>query len=234
MKARDIHEKATVVCESGESLEALKLCDEATVLYEQENDLLGMAEIQAQRFIIFKHLYQKTGNRAYIVLALSSSQTSVEIAQLSEDTHGLCLPYMNLGEAYALDENWEQAVAAYRKAVEWFEKAPPPHHNRESVLLNIKDHLYTAEYKTGDKSALGRAENLIPELEATDEDSYNKNVWLSGAHGRIAEMIYKEDLKKALEHLQKAKEIIDSDERLVLRKMQWEKLNKLINSGTTA
>ncbi len=228
MRARDIHAKATLTCEAGESLEALKLCDEATVLYEQENDLLGMGEIQAQRFIVLKHLFQKTNSRAYLILALKSAEAGVEIAQLSKQDEALALPYQNLGEAYALLGEWEKAVDAYEKSVEWFEKAPPPLHNRPAVLLNLKDHLYTAEYKTGDKSALDRAEALIPELAATDEDSYNKNVWLSGAHGRIAEMIYKENREKALEHLQKAKEIIDSDERLVLRKGQWEKLREII------
>lgn len=238
MKARDIHSKATIACESGNSLEALQLCDQATVLYEEEKDLLGMAEIQSQKFIILKHLFQKTQSRAYLILALKSAEAGVEIAILSQQEDALALPYQNLGEAYALLEQWEKAVEAYKKGVEAFEKSPPSMHNRPAVLLNLKDHLYTAEYKTGDKSALKRAEHLIPELEATDEDSYNikdveagrynKNVWLSGAHGRIAEMIYKENREKALEHLRKAKEIIDSDERLILRKGQWEKLNDVI------
>lgn len=188
-----------------------------------------MAEIQASRFISLKHLFQKTGNRAYLILALKSAEAGVEIGQLCNNPQALCLPCMNLGEAYAQMLKWEKAVAAYKKAVEYFEKAPPPYNNRPAVLLNIKNHLYVAEYKTGDKSALERAEATIPNLEATKEDSYNKNVWLSGAHGRITEMVHKEDREKALGHLEKAKEIIDKDERLTLRKGQWEKLAKIIN-----
>lgn len=43
---------------------------------------------------------------------------------------------------------------------------------------------------------------------------------------RIAEMILTEKPEKAREHLQKTKEIIDSDQRLILRKTQWEKLSQ--------
>lgn len=41
---------------------------------------------------------------------------------------------------------------------------------------------------------------------------------------RIAEAIKNDNPEKAKEHLQKAKEIIDSDERLTLHKAQLEKL----------
>lgn len=227
-KARDIHAQAEISREKGDFLEALKLTDEATVLYQEENNLSGFAEIQASRFITLKHLFQKTGEKNYLVLAKHAALSSVEIAENSGHKEALAIPYLNLGEAYAQLEEWENAVNAYKKAVEYFEQNPPPTNNRPAVLLNIKSHLYQAEYKNGDKSALQRAEEAIAELEKQEEDSYNKNVWLSGAHMRIAEMIQEDNLEKAKEHLEKAKVIIDSDERLVLRKQQFDKLAKEI------
>ena len=41
---------------------------------------------------------------------------------------------------------------------------------------------------------------------------------------RLAEALREDDLAKAKEHLQKAKDIIAKDERLKIRKSQWEKL----------
>lgn len=228
-KARDLHAQAEIARERGDFLEALKLTDEATVAYQEEGDKSGFAEIQASRFIALKHLFQKTGDKNYLTLAKHTALSSVEIAEGSSQPEALAIPYLNLGEAQAQLEEWQEAADAYTKAIDCFTKNPPPTNNRPAVLLNIKSHLCQAEYKAGDKSALQRAEELILELEKQDEDSYNKNVWLSGAHMRIAEMIHKDNREKALEHLQKAKEIIDSDERLVLRKGQWEKLNKIVN-----
>lgn len=63
-------------------------------------------------------------------------------------------------------------------------------------------------------------------LEFNQEISYNFHVWLSGAHMRIANVLKTDDPSKAREHLEKAKQIIDSDSRLTLRSKQWEKLTK--------
>lgn len=231
MTGRDLHNQAEIKRESGDFLKALELTDQATVAYQEEGDLLGLAEIQASRFITLKHLFQKTQEKSFLILAKHAALSSVEIAKESKDPKALAIPYLNLGEAFAQLEEWEKAVEAYKESIEHFEKNPPPFNDRPAVLLNIKSHLTQAEYKAGDKSSLQRAEAVAEELRNTEEiSSYNKNVWLSGAHGRIAEMVYKEDKEKALEHLRKAKEIIDSDERLVLRREQWEKLNKLITS----
>lgn len=229
-KARNVHAKAEVARESGDFLLALKLTDEATIAYQEENDISGLAEIQASRFITLKHLFQKTGDKNYLILAKHAALSGVEIAETSGNPAALAIPYLNLGEAYAQLEGWQEAVKAYTTAVEHFTQSPPPTNNRPAVLLNVKSHLHQAEYKVGDKSALERAENLIPELEKQEEDSYNKNVWLSGAHMRIAEMIMGDNKENAQNHLEAAKKIIDSDERLVLRKEQWEKLNTKLTS----
>lgn len=66
-------------------------------------------------------------------------------------------------------------------------------------------------------------------LEAAEEDSYNKNVWVSGAHMRIAEMYMAagdraDNIKLVGEHIRHAEEIISGDDRLVLRKEQLDKL----------
>lgn len=55
--------------ENGDFLEALKLSDEATILYQKEGNVVGLSEIQAARFEIFKHLYLETDDRSFLILA---------------------------------------------------------------------------------------------------------------------------------------------------------------------
>jgi hypothetical protein len=79
-------------------------------------------------------------------------------------------------------------------------------------------------YQNGDKSALERAESALHELENADEQKYEKDVWMSGGYMKIAEAIYPDDAGRAKEYLSKAKQIIDENPDLKLRKLQLEKL----------
>jgi len=89
----------------------------------------------------------------------------------------------------------------------------------------MKAHLAYAKYKSGDKSGLDLMDEAINELLSSDEMKYNKDVWLSGAHMRAAEMLREDNLRLAKEHLQKAKDIIEANNELSLRKQQWKTLS---------
>src|SRR5437016_4444882 len=100
------------------------------------------------------------------------------------------------------------------------QKNPPESFNRAGVLADMKVHWYTCMYKAGDKSGLDRALMAVKDLEVSDEKTvskYNYDVWLSGAHMRIAEMLKEDNLEEAKKHLQMAKEIIDTNADLKLR-----------------
>lgn len=241
-KGRKIHGQAAQARERGDFVKALELTDQAMAAYQQSGDSLGFAEIQSSRFLTLRHLYENTGYRNYLILAKYAAMVSTEIAETVENKEALAIPYFNLAKAQETLGEYQEAVESYKKAVENQTNNPSPSHNRAAVLADMKVHLESCAYKAGDKSALERVEVALKELEAvpmiSDEDftakgkkldyneevSYNKNVWLSGAHMRIAEMLKEDDFEKAKECLQKAKEIIDSDPRLELRKKQWEKL----------
>jgi tetratricopeptide (TPR) repeat protein len=230
---RELHGKAETAREiEGNFLKALELTDQATIAYSKENDLLGLAEVQASRFIIFKHLFQSTGDEAYLILGRNAALSGVEIARLSGIKEALALPLFNLGKAYFEMKDWKNAVKAYQEAADNIESNPPKEHDRPAVKLDIKGHLYTAEYLNGDKSALERAIETAEELKNTDEISqYNKDVWLSGAYLRIAVMQkYSQNADLAQEYLEKARQVIESNEELKLRKGQLEKVEELITS----
>src|SRR5687767_12999022 len=99
MTAKELHSQAEQSREKGEFVEALKFTDEATVAYQQEGNASGFAEMQASRFLTLRHLYEKTGDRKFLILAKHAAEAGVEIAEEAEDARALALPYSNLAKA---------------------------------------------------------------------------------------------------------------------------------------
>jgi tetratricopeptide (TPR) repeat protein len=172
------------------------------------------------------NLYEKTGYEGYLILAKFSAMSSVEIAQKSQNPKALAMPLYNLAKAQEDLKEYPEAIATYNKTIDAFMSNPPDQHNRPGVIADIKIHLHVCRYKNGEKEALSDILAAISELEATDEPKFNKDVWVSGGYMRLAELLKDKDSTKAQEYLQKAKEIIDANPELVLRKGQWEKLAK--------
>lgn len=224
MTARDIHSQAEQARENGDFIKALELSDQATIAYHKENDVLGVAEIQASRSITLRLISEEKDDKNFLILAKHAAQAGLEIAQSSGNQSALALPYLNVAKIQeALGEN-NEALENFKQAVENITKNPPDSNNRPGVVADFKIHLAVSEYKNGDRSALDRALAAIADLKASDEDSYNKNVWLSGGFMHLAEVLKTDDSSKTKEYLQEAKKIIDSDERLKIRLQQWEKL----------
>lgn len=221
---RKLHGQAEEAREGGDFEKALVLTDQAMIAYQKAGDDLGLAEVQASRFITFRHLLQNTGYKGYEVLMRVTAETSVELARLSKVPESMALPLFNLGKAYQEMQMYKEAILVLEEATTEITTNPPQMHDRPAVVADIKGHLYYCEYKSGNKAALEKAEQALNDLEATDEVKYNKDVWITGAHMRIADMLREDDPEKAKEHLQKAKEIINANPELKLRAEQWKKL----------
>lgn len=228
-QGRQIHQQAALAREAGNFLESLKLSDEALISYQKDGDILGFAEILADRSITLRHLFEQSSGLNYLIVAKHEIMAGVEIAQKSGQKDALALPLFNLAKVQEELGEITEAVVSYRQAVENMEKNPPQMHNRPAVLLDMKVHLDVAQYRAGDKIALEKAETDLAQLENTAEISdYNKHVWVSGGHMHLAEALRNDNPQKAKEHLQKAKGVIDADPKLSLRKAQWEKLSARI------
>lgn len=225
-KGRQLHQQAEVARESGKFLDALKYTDEAILAYQKDKDYLGLAEIQSSRQSIFKHLHRATGNKYFLILEKHSAEAAVEIAERSKIKEALAIPYHNLGKYYQEAKDYKNAAENFKLAVKYFTMYSPKRHNRPAVIADMKGHLFAVEYLNGDKSALVRALSALDDLKKSKEDSYNKNVWTSGAHLRIAKMLQGDNPKIAKFHLKEAEKIIKSDIRLILRKNQLKKLQK--------
>lgn len=215
----ELHKKAEDAREKGEFLEALKLCDAATLEYQKEGNIVKLAEIQSSRALTLRHLAEQTGDRKFLILAKFAAKSAVKIIEESGVIEGLGTAYYTFGKCKESLGKFEKAKESYEKALENSEGS------KDSVIAEMKTRLAAIEYRLGDDSAIERFETALKDLATAKEDSYNKNVWLSGAYMHMAEsLITREQKDKAAVYINKAKEIIDSDDRLKLRSGQLEKL----------
>ena len=215
MDAHSIHVKEEQARESGNFLEALRLSDEATLLYQKEGDVVGLAEIQSARFEIFKHLFFETNDKSFLILGKMSAKAGVKIAENSGKTEALAIPLFCLAKALTLLKKHEKAQEKYQEALEVL---PQSHQNRPSVEADIKIHKAICSIEMGNSGGENDALQAISDLEGSDEQKYEKDVWISGAYLKLAEAL------SSREYLEKAKAIIDASPELVLRKKQLEKL----------
>lgn len=230
-EGRKLHGLAEQARENGDFLKALELTDQAMIAYQKDGDQLGFAEIQASRFLTLRHLFEQTEDQNYLILAKYSAEASVELAKKSNDPKAVAIPAFNLAKAEETLGQLTEAVANYQKALDNMAKNPPSEHSgaRLAILADMKIHLLVCQYKTGNKEVINELDQTISQLFTTEEEKYNQDVWLSGAHLKMAEILKNDNLEKAKAHLQKAKEIIDSNPDLKLRKAQWEKLAASFN-----
>ncbi len=223
---RDLLEKALRLQESNKPIEALNIENQALLEFAQASDTAGFAEVTVLRSKTLKHLYQQSDNKNYLILARAEAQGSVEIAENSSDKYASAIPYFVLAQLHEALEEYPPAKIAYQKSLEYLPHAPQPKHNRKSVKADIEGHLAFCEFKSGEKDGLQKALSALIALEASDDaDSYEYNVWLTGAHMRIASIYHQlNNPQQAQTHVDKTREIIKSDERLILRKSQLEKM----------
>lgn len=212
--------------EQGRFDDALKHTDEASIRYQQEGNVIKFAEVQSSRFLILRHLFEQTGDRNFMILAKHSAEAAVEIMKASGQKEGLGIPVYNLGKAYETLGEYDEAVDTIRDAELAFDNAPQDPQGRGAVRHEMATRRAAIEYRLGNDEALERFDSALLELSSNPHpDSYTQSVWISGAHMHMADAMIARDRKNsARPHMDAAKRIIDSDERLKLRAGQLEKL----------
>jgi len=222
-RGRQIHAQVEYAREKEQDFQkALNLANEAMIAYQEDGDLRGFSEVLQSRSSVYKHLYQKTGDQVYLILAKHDALSGIEIAEGLEDKSALVMVYRGLGKILEELEDWEGSSEYFGKAIEIFGTNPPEENNRPSVLSDMKAHFAYALYQHGKKGeGLEIMDKAIEEMRNdTTEKRYNLDVWLSGAHMRAAKMLSKDDPTKAKEHLRAAEKIISSNPETILRQGQ--------------
>ncbi|HRN96456.1 MAG TPA: hypothetical protein PLD54_03355 [Candidatus Levybacteria bacterium] len=225
-EGRKLHAQAAQAREAGNTAESLYRGDDALLAYDTADDSAGFAELLADRSITLRNYanQQESESRRLLILAKHEMMASVEIAQEAGDPTALALPMYNYAKVLEDLGEISQAVSSYQEAVTHMEQNPPESHNRPSVLLDMKIHLCAAEAKNGDESAQKRLEELVNQLEQTEEPSqYAKDVWVSGGYMKLAEA-FKAYQQKSQEYLKKAQTIADGNPELSERRKQIDKL----------
>ena len=223
-EGRKLHTQAAQAREAGNTAESLYRGDDALLAYHTADDSIGFAELLADRSITLRNYANQQESRRFLILAKHEMMASVEIARETDDPTALALPLYNYAKVLEDLGEISQAVTNYQEAVTHMEQNPPESHNRPSVLLDMKIHLCAAEAKNGDESAQKRLEELVSQLEQTDEPSqFAKDVWVSGGYMKLAEAS-KADSQKSQEYLEKARAIADGNTELTERRKQIDKL----------
>ncbi|MCS7092498.1 MAG: hypothetical protein NZM26_04050 [Patescibacteria group bacterium] len=197
-KARQLHDKALNLREQQDLLQSLQVSIEALYEYAKDEDTLGFAELLSMMSKTYLHMFLLANYPPYLELAKSTAMACVSIAESAKEPKAAMLPYFNLGDIADEAGDLDLAILAYKKAIDIFGEDPPSRHNRKSLLANFKVHLASCEYRNGDKSALARAEEALNDLiNSSDASEYEKDVWVSGYHMRIARMLKNDDPQKA-------------------------------------
>lgn len=217
--ARQLHGQAAEAREAEQFIQSLTLNDQALFAYDKENDAAGFAEGIGCRSITLRVYAKLHKSKRLLTLAKYQMMAGVEIAR-EVGPEALVHPLFQLAGLQEALEEFDEATKNYKEAVESVEAAKLGA-ERPAMVADMKVHLYTCAYKNGDKSALKMAQDAIEELiQAAEPNQFNKDVWLSGGYMRLAEILQTDDAPQAKEYLEKAKEIIDANPKLTLRKKQ--------------
>jgi tetratricopeptide (TPR) repeat protein len=226
---RKFHAQAGQAREEGNTTEALHHSDSALLAYDTDKDSLGFAEALADRSITLRNHSLDQSSKRIMILAKHEAMAAIEIAQDAGDLTAIALPIYNYAKVQEDLGEVANAIASYKEAISHMELTPPAMHNQKAILLDMKIRLSIAEIKNGNAVAEQEIESLIDQL-LTDEslDEFTKDVWVSGAYMRLAE-VHKDDQEVFNQYLSKSQHIAKNNPRLIVRQKQLENLFR--NSG---
>jgi tetratricopeptide (TPR) repeat protein len=212
-------DQADQLREKGESLKSIQLYDEAIVeaVHHHNNSMLIGA--LTGRLLAWKHLFYKTHDRTYALLVKKEAEAMTKIAEEKGLKERHLFHYLS-ATADNLLQDYPSAEKELKLAVEHYplnnaEKGDWVAHLGEALYLNGKK-------KEGIETTLKGIE--IIQSHAEGVDPFLIHVWLSGAYLRLATLLKTDNLQESKSYLEKAKKIIQSDDRLVIRKQQLEEL----------
>ncbi|HPJ16862.1 MAG TPA: hypothetical protein PK639_01355 [Candidatus Woesebacteria bacterium] len=224
MDTQTLHQQAESLREQEKYIEALKTYQEVIVKYQQEKNYSKLADALGGLSLTYKHLFLNSQDQIYVVLAQHSTQAALEIAKIQNDETILSRCYFNLAEIDLLKQEYSSAVANFTQSLALLKTD-----NAEKGRAIY--HLGEAQWKNGQKEeGLANFHLGLETIEkyASDNDSYTINVWRSGCCLQIAVALKDDDKTQAEEYLKKAQEIIESDDRLTIRRNQLIEVQKLL------
>ena len=194
----------------------------ALAKFIKAKDCQGISDTFLSRFLTWKHLFLLEGDQTHLELAKSDVMLSFKTAERNQIKSIFPKCYFCMGEALMLEKRYRDASGFYSKAIRLYKGSL-------SEKGDYRYHLGEALYRSGKKDR-GYQTMIrgLSEIEKGREevDSFIYNVWKSGCLMRLSQLLKNDKSKKAREYLKLAKEVIKSDDRLIIRKRQFSKLEK--------
>lgn len=220
LSAKEHHRQAEELRESDKHLEALKELDQAIVLYQEDKDYFGICEALQSRVLTFKHLSFLTKDTTFAIIAQKEAEASLEVAQKHNIDEKLGSCYFRLGEIAMVFEDFPGAI-------DWYQKALEDYRGGLSEKGDYRYHLGEALYRGGQKAegkktifeGLGEIQNGAHEV-----NPFLVHVWESGLHMKLADLLRDDEPDEARKNLNIAREIANSDPKLIIRRRQIEEL----------
>lgn len=231
-KGRQIHSEASAQLEQGHYLEALKLTDDALMVYQEEKDADGLAEILVMRTLVVNMIGDHTQDSRLYILARHYALASLELAQGTGSSQQIALAHGALARAYDKEKKYKDAGDNFAKARELLSQSQGEH-RRMSVIADFRNHSACSYMMAGDASFEPEALAGLADLESsTDASEYEFLVWKSGGLMRLA-LAWKllGNKQKSLDYLARADEVAKA-EALTVRREQLVKLRKAIEVDT--
>ena len=221
-----LHKLGSNAREKDDLNSALLFLDQAILGYQKESNYGGLVDALKDRFLTWKHYFLNTDDVMFAILARKDAEAMLAISQDKGLSDKLSTSYFRLGEVMMLFEDFQSAVKFYKKSLKYYSGSL-------SEKGDYRYHLGEALYKNNQKKK-GVKEMLkgLSEIKrgASEVQDFLIHVWESGCHLRLAELLIKDNPHKARQHLLKAKKIVDSDKKLVIRKRQLKELFKIFKS----
>jgi TolA-binding protein len=220
---QESHHAAERLREGGHFLAALKLYEEVIIGYEKEKNYQRIADAVQGKFLTYKHLFWDSKDRIYAHLARACAKACMDIAK--EYDLPMAFYYFSLGESHMLFNEYKEAKDAYRLSLDAYGDGPH--------IGNIRYHLGEARYRVGETEE-GLQDILQGKREIEDKagelGSFMKHVWPSGVHLRLADLLRDNNPQESRSQLAQARQIIEKDSRLTLRKRQLETLSRALKA----
>ena len=212
--------------EKDHHLQALQYLDHAIIGYQKRGDYRGLIDALKDRTLTWKHYFLLTKDNIYAILAQKDAESMLAIAKDKKLKDKRSTSFFRLGEIEMLFENYPAAIKNYKKSLEFYngplaEKGDFRYHLGEALYRN-------GQKKVGKKTMLDGLKEI--RKGASEVPAFLIHVWESGVYMRLADLLRVDEPPEAKEYLEKARKIVYSDDRLVIRKRQYTDLEKSFKS----
>ena len=214
-------QKGTRLREKARHQQALEVLDEALRLSLAARDYRGAADALGARALAWKHLFQLTGDRAYLEFYKADAMTRLSVVK-TKKVPALHSAHFRAADHALLTADYKTAATHFRLALKnycgsWAEKGDYRYHYGEAL------------YRLGGRqTGLRELKDGLRDIQKyrAEVNSFLANIWESGANMVLAELLWKTHGAQAKKYLAEAAKIIAGDKRLIMRKKQLKILER--------